>query len=34
VKNFIKIDCAPRGYILPREIIHKEIYEKVKKVLK
>ena len=34
MKNFIKIDCAPKGEILPREVIHNEVYEKVKKVLK
>jgi dTMP kinase len=34
MKNFVKIDCAPKGEILPREIIHDAIYEKVKKVLK
>lgn len=34
LKNFIKIDCAPKGEILSREIIHEEIYEKVKKIIK
>lgn len=34
VSNFIKIDCAPEGKILPREVIHEKIYEKVKKVFK
>ena len=34
MKNFIKIDCAPRGKILSRETIHDEIYEKVKKIIK
>ncbi|MFA5932181.1 MAG: deoxynucleoside kinase [Candidatus Paceibacterota bacterium] len=34
MKNFIKIDCAPRGEILSREVIHEEIYKQVKKVLK
>jgi len=34
LKNFIKIDCAPNGKILPREVIHEEIYEKVKKIIK
>jgi len=33
ISNFIKIECAPEGQILSREIIHEEIYEKVKKVL-
>ncbi len=32
--NFVKIDCAPKGEILSREIIHGEVYEKIKKVLK
>jgi dTMP kinase len=34
IPNFIKIDCAPKGEILSRGIIHEEVYEKVKKVLK
>lgn len=34
MKNFIKIECAPKGEILSREIIHNEIYEKVKKIIK
>lgn len=34
MKNFIKIDCAPKGEILSREIIHEKIYKQVKKVLK
>ena len=34
VPNFIKIECAERGKILPREVIHEMIYQKVKKVLK
>lgn len=34
IPHFIKIDCAPKGDILPREIIHKKVYEKVKKILK
>lgn len=33
VPNFIKIDCAPKGKILSREVIHEEVYAKVKKVL-
>jgi dTMP kinase len=32
-KNWTKIDCAPEGEILSREIIHSFVYEKVKKVL-
>lgn len=34
VPNFLKIDCAPKGEILSREIIHEKIYEKLKKVLR
>ncbi|MEK7113310.1 MAG: deoxynucleoside kinase [Patescibacteria group bacterium] len=34
VPNFIKIECAEKGEILPREVIHEKIYEKVKKVIK
>lgn len=34
LKNFIKIDCAPKGEILSREIIHQKIYGKVRKVIK
>lgn len=33
-KNFIKIDCAPKSTILPREVIHDEVYKKVSKILK
>ena len=33
-KNWKKIECAPKGEILPREEIHEEIYKAVKKVLK
>ncbi|MEK7219266.1 MAG: thymidylate kinase [Patescibacteria group bacterium] len=33
-KGWIKIDCAKNGEIDTRENIHKEIYEKVKKILK
>ncbi|MDE2030857.1 MAG: deoxynucleoside kinase [Patescibacteria group bacterium] len=33
LKNFTKIDCAPKGELLPREVIHEEIYKKVKKLL-
>jgi len=33
-KNWTKIECAKNGKILPREKIHQEIYEKVKKVIK
>lgn len=33
-KNFIKIDCAPKGEILPREVIHDEVYKKVKVIIK
>jgi len=34
VPNFIKINCALEDKILSREIIHEEVYKKVKKVLK
>jgi len=34
VPNFIKIECANKNKILPREVIHEMIYERVKKVLK
>ncbi|MEK7081126.1 MAG: deoxynucleoside kinase [Patescibacteria group bacterium] len=34
IPNFIKIDCAPKGEILSRGIIHEEVYKKVKKVLR
>ncbi len=34
LKNFIKIDCAPKGKLLGREAIHEKVYEKVKKILK
>lgn len=34
IPNFIKIDCAPEGEILSREIIHEKIYKKIKKVLR
>lgn len=34
LNNFIKIDCAPKGEILPREAIHAEMYKKVKVLLK
>ena len=33
-KNYIKVDCAPKGTLRTREDIHKEVYEKIKKVLK
>lgn len=33
IKNFIKIDCAPKGEILSREIIHEKVYEKVRKII-
>ena len=34
VPNFIKIECAKGDKILPREVIHEMIYEKVKKIIK
>ncbi len=34
MKNFVKIECAERGKILSREIIHQKIYREVKRFLK
>lgn len=34
LNNFVKIDCAPTGDILPREVIHEQVYEQAKKVIK
>jgi len=34
LKNFIKIDCAPKNALRTRLDIHEEVYQKVKKVLK
>jgi dTMP kinase len=34
LKYFKKIDCAPKGTIMSREDIHKEVYKKVMKLLK
>lgn len=34
VPNFIKIECAKGNKILPREVIHETIYEKIKKIIK
>ncbi len=34
LKNFIKVDCAPKDKLRSREDIHEEVYEKVKKILK
>jgi dTMP kinase len=31
--NYVKIECAKKDEILPREIIHEMIYEKVKKII-
>jgi hypothetical protein len=33
-KNWRKIECAPKGAILPREEIHENIYTAVKKIIK
>jgi dTMP kinase len=33
IPNFIKIECSKKGKILSREVIHEEIYKKVKKVI-
>ncbi len=32
LKNFIKIDCAPKNLLRTREDIHSEVYQKVKKI--
>lgn len=34
VPNFIKIECFKNGKIFSREDIHKEVYEKVKKIIR
>lgn len=34
LNNFVKIECAPRGEILPRKEIHEMVYKQVKKILK
>lgn len=34
LKYFKKIDCAPKGVILPREEIHNEVYLKVKNLIR
>ncbi len=34
LNNFIKIDCAPKGDILPREVIHEEVFKKVAKYVR
>lgn len=34
LNNFVKIECAAKGAILSREIIHEMVYSSVKKVLK
>jgi dTMP kinase len=33
-KNYVKIECAPKGELLSRESIHGDIYKKVKVLLK
>jgi len=33
-KNWIKIECVKNGILESRENIHKEIYEKVKRIIK
>jgi dTMP kinase len=33
LKNFVKVDCAPKGSILPREEIHDLVYKRVKKII-
>lgn len=34
IKNFKKIECAKKGDILSRELIHEMVYEEVKKIIK
>jgi len=34
LNNFAKIDCAPEGELLSREMIHEKIYDKVKTVIR
>lgn len=33
IPNFIKIECSEKGKILSCEIIHEEVYKKIKKIL-
>lgn len=33
-KNYIKVDCAPKGTLRTREDIHTEVYKKLHKILK
>jgi len=33
-KNYVKIECAPKGELLSRESIHEDIYKKVRVLLK
>lgn len=34
LNNFVKIDCAPRGELLSREVIHDQVYVEAKKIIK
>lgn len=34
LNNFVKIECAQKGAILSREVIHEMVYEKIKKIIK
>lgn len=34
LNNFIKIDCAPKQELLSREVIHEQVYAKVKTIIK
>jgi dTMP kinase len=34
LNNFVKIDCAPKGELSSREVIHEQVYAKAKKLLK
>lgn len=33
LNNFVKIDCAPKKELLPREDIHEQVYARVKKLI-
>lgn len=33
LNNFVKIECAEKGEVLPRDVIHEEVYRTIKKVL-
>ncbi len=33
LNNFVKIDCAPKGELFSREVIHEMVYKQVKKTV-